>query len=175
MTRAVRVEQVLLWVFVILAGIVIGAGFYEMRVTVPLWAHSPPDSVWYWEAQRIVNPQYVPNSGARFWIFLTPAHTLLTLATFIAGLKMRGAHRKWVLISTAIFFLMHLTAFVWFVPTINRLARSRELGLSPEEVATTARLWVTLSWFRAPIGLVGFIAGLRALTIPPEPRARTGP
>jgi hypothetical protein len=130
MTRAVRVEQVLLWVFVILAGIVIGAGFYEMRVTVPLWANSPPDSVWYWEAQRIVNLQYAPNSGMRFWIFLTPAHTL---------------------------------------------ARSRELGLSPEEVARTASLWVTLSWFRAPIGLVGFIAGLRALTIPPEPRAGTGP
>jgi hypothetical protein len=167
MRRAIQIEQILLWLFVILAGIVIGAGFYEMRVTVPLWAQSPPESVWYWEAQRIANPQYVPNAGARFWIFLSPTHTILTLATLIAGLKMRGEHRKWVVISTTIILLMHLTAFVWFVPTINKLARSRELGLSPEEVATKARLWATLSWFRAPIGLVGFIAGLRALTIPP--------
>jgi hypothetical protein len=89
------------------------------------------------------------------------------MATLFAGLKTRGEHRKWVLISTTIIFLMHLTAFVWFVPTINKLARSHELGLDPAEVASKARLWAMLSWFRAPIGLVGFIAGLRALTIPP--------
>ena len=168
MTRRIQIEQTLLWLFVVLAGIVIGAGFYEMRETVPLWAQSPPESVWYWEAQRIANPQYVPNAGTRFWIFVTPAHAILALATFIAGLQMRGKHRKWVLISTAIVFLMHVTAFAWFVPTITRLARSHELGLNPEEVAAKARLWATLSWFRAPIGLAGFIAGLRALTIPPS-------
>jgi hypothetical protein len=136
MTQAIKIEQILLWLFVILAGIVIGAGLYEMRVIVPLWAHSPPESVWYWEAQRIANPQYVPNAGERFWVFLSPLHALVALATLFAGLKTRGEHRKWVLISTTIIFLMHLTAFVWFVPTINKLARSRELGLDPAEVAS---------------------------------------
>ncbi|HEY0377753.1 MAG TPA: hypothetical protein VGC87_12580 [Pyrinomonadaceae bacterium] len=65
MTRRIQIEQILLWLFVIFSGIVIGAGLYEMRVTVPLWANSPPESVWYWEAQRIAHPQYAPNAGIR--------------------------------------------------------------------------------------------------------------
>jgi hypothetical protein len=166
MPRRRQIEQILLWLFVILSGIVVGAGLYEMRVIVPLWANAPPASVWYWEAQQIANPQYAPNSGMRLWIFLTPTHLLLAVATLLAGWKLRGEHRKWLLISTIIFIFMHLTAFVWFVPTLKELMKSRELGISPEQVATKAHLWATLSWFRVPVGLVGFIAGLRALTIP---------
>ena len=168
MARGKGIEQTLLWLFVILAGLAVGAGLYEMRVVVPLWAHSPPESVWYWEAQRAAHPEYVPNSGLRLWIFLTPTHLLLSLATLIACLKTRPEHRKWVLISTVIFILAHLSAFIWFVPVLNTLAHTRQLGLSPEEVATKAHLWATLSWLRVPIGLVGFICGLKALTIPPS-------
>jgi FtsX-like permease family len=58
MQGRIRVEQIFLWLFVILCGGG-GAGLYEMRVIVPLWANSPPESVWYWEAQRAANPQYV--------------------------------------------------------------------------------------------------------------------
>src|ERR687886_759671 len=103
MARGVKVEQILLWIFVILSGIVMGAGLYEMRVIVPLWSNSPPESVWYWEAQRIANPQYVPNAGMRLWMFLTPIHLLFALATLVAGLRMKAEHRKWLLISTVIF------------------------------------------------------------------------
>ncbi len=168
MATGIRIEQALLWLFVILAGVVVGVGLYEMRVIVPLWAHSPPESVWYWEAQRAAHPEYVPNSGLRLWVFLTPSHVLVSLATLLACLKTRGAHRKWVLISTVVFLLMHTTAFAWFVPTLNALAKPHELGLGPEDVATKARLWATLSWLRVPAGLFGFVAGLRALQIPPS-------
>lgn len=169
MARPFRTEQILLWLFVILAGIVIGAGLYEMRVIVPLWANSPPESAWYWEAQRLANPQYAPNSGIRFWVFVTPAHILVSLATLIAGLRTRGEHRKWLLISTIIFLLMHASALLWFVPTLTRIMNSRTLGVSPEEIVAKTHLWVTLSWMRGIIGLGGFVAGLRALTIPPSP------
>lgn len=42
------------------------------------------------------------------------------------------------------------------------------MGIGPEEVASKARLWATLSWLRVPVGLFGYMAGLRALTIPPS-------
>src|SRR5437867_9120858 len=83
MKHTYRIEQTLLWLFVILSALVIGGGLYEMRVIVPLWANSPPDSAWYWEAQRLANPQYAPNSGLRFWIYLTPLHFLISTATLI--------------------------------------------------------------------------------------------
>src|ERR1051325_6780123 len=110
MTTRHRIEQILLWLFVILSAFVIGGGLYEMRVTVPLWANSPPESAWYWEAQRIANPQYAPQSGLRFWVILTPLHLLVSAATLIAGLKTRGRQRKWLLASTITVILLHLSA-----------------------------------------------------------------
>lgn len=158
-----RIEQALLWIFIVLTALVIGGGLYEMRVVVPLWAHSPPDSAWYWEAQRLVNPQYAPNSGLRLWIYLTPIHFLISIATLLVGWKGVGAHRKWLIISTIIFIVLHATAFVWFVPVVGQILNSRALGLSPEQVMAKTHLWVSLSWVRFVIGLVGFVCGLKAL------------
>jgi hypothetical protein len=163
--RRTQIAQILLWLFVILLGIVIGGALYEMRVTVPLWANSPPESVWYWEMVRNANPQYVPNSGLRFWIFVTPTHTLLTVATLIAGWKIRGEHRKWLFASTIAIIILHASAFIWFVPTIGAIRDSQALGLSREWVIANTNLWVTLSWVRAVFGMAAFVAGLRALTI----------
>jgi hypothetical protein len=158
-----RIEQILLCVFVVLSAFVIGGGLYEMRVVVPLWAHSPPDSAWYWEAQRLANPQYAPNSGLRLWIYLTPIHFLISIATLIAGWKTTGAHRRWLVVSTVIFVLVHVSAFVWFVPVVGQILNSRALGLTAEQVVSKTHWWVTLSWGRFVIGLVGFVAGLKAI------------
>jgi len=163
-----QIEEILLWLFVILAAIVIGGGLYEMRVIVPLWSNSPPESAWYWEAQRIANPQYAPNSGLRFWILVTPTHLLLSVATLIAGWKTHGARRKWIFASTIAFIILHISALVWFVPLITQILNSRSLGIPAEQVVAKAHMWVTLSWVRAILGLAAFVAGLRALSIGPS-------
>lgn len=162
MTRRMKSEQALLWVFVLLSAIVVGAGFYEMRVTVPTWTHSPPESVWFWEQQRAVDPRYVPDSGIRFWIYLTPLHLLLSLVMLGVGWTSRSAHRTWIIVSAAFFAVLHLSAFVWFVPVLRQLATSQADGLSGAVVASKARLWLALSWIRAPLGVFGFIAALKA-------------
>jgi hypothetical protein len=165
--RRTTIAQILLWLFVILLGIAVGAALYEMRVTVPLWANSPPESVLYWETVRNANSQYVPNSGLRFWVFVTPTHTLLAVATLIAGWTTRGEHRKWLFASTIGMIILHASAFIWFVPTINAIRDSQALGLGREWVIAKTHMWVTLSWVRAVLGMAAFVAGLRALTIPP--------
>jgi hypothetical protein len=166
MHRRTQTEDILLWLFVILSGIVVGGGLYEMRVIVPLWANSPPESAWYWEVQRIANPQYAPNSGLRFWVFVTPGHLLLSLATLIAGWKARRERRKWLFASTIGFIILHTSALVWFVPVITQILNSRSLGIPAEQVVAKTHMWVTLSWVRAVFGFTAFVAGLRALSIP---------
>jgi hypothetical protein len=168
MAKRHPVEQILLWLFIVLAAIVIGGGLYEMRVVVPLWANSPPESVWYFTSQRVTNPQYTPNSGLRFWIFVTPAHLLVSVATLIASFKTRREHRRWLIMSTAIFIALHLAAILYFVPAIDTIFNSRNLNMSPAEVASKARWWVNLTWGRFVIGFVGFLCGLRAMTISSE-------
>jgi hypothetical protein len=163
-----RVEQTLLWLFVILAALVIGGGLYELRVVLPLWAHAPPESVWHFAAERVNNPLDTPNSGMRLWIFLTPAHLLVSIATLIAAWKTRAEHRRWVIVSTAIFIGLHLSALFYFVPAIDKLFMSRQLNLDPAEVASRARWWVNLTWGRFVIGLIGYVAGIKAMKTAPR-------
>lgn len=40
-----NIEEILLWLFVLVLGTAFGAGFYEMRVVLPLWFASPPESI----------------------------------------------------------------------------------------------------------------------------------
>jgi len=40
----------------------------------------------------------------------------VSLVMFAVGWMMRGEHRKWVMISAGLFVVLHLSAFVWFVP-----------------------------------------------------------
>ena len=165
-----RLEQTLLWIFVILAAIVIGGGLYEMRVIVPLWAHSPPESVWEFASLRVTNPQYMPNAGVRLWIFVTPLHLLMSFAVLIASLKTRPQHRRWVLIASAIFITLHLSALVYFVPAIDKIFNSRNLNMTPDEVINRVHIWVSGSWMRFAIGFVGLLCGLRALQVTPGAR-----
>src|SRR5216117_1293180 len=66
--------RIVLWLFVINLGIVFGAGLYEARIVVPLWASSPPESL------------RSPDSGRQFWAFVTTIPlTLLTLASLVAA------------------------------------------------------------------------------------------
>jgi hypothetical protein len=147
---------------------VIGGGLYEMRVVVPLWAHAPPESVWEFAAQRVNNPLYTPNSGIRFWIFITPLHLLVSIVTFFFALKTRGAHRRWLLMATAIFVVMHLSALIYFVPAIDKLMTSRAANMDPAEVVSRTRLWINLSWVRFVFDFVGLLCALRALQLPPS-------
>jgi hypothetical protein len=158
-----RIERILICVFVVLAALVLGGGLYELRVVIPLWAHAPPESVWQFVALRNSQPLFVPNAGIRLWIFLTPAHLLVSIATFVMCLKTRGAHRRWAMIATAIFIVLHLSALFYFVPAIDKLFNSQNSGMSPAEVVSRVHIWVYGTWIRFVLGLVGLICGLRAL------------
>lgn len=169
------IEQTLLWLFVVLAAIVVGGGLYEMRVIVPLWANSPPESVWYWQAQRFTNPQYAPNAGVRFWIFVTPAHLVISLMTLVAAWKTQRRHRFWVISATIIFIMLHLSALFYFVPALEKIYNSRSLNLPPEEIISRVHLWVRGSWLRFAIALVGFFCGMQALRKSPNQPAVVSP
>jgi H+/Cl- antiporter ClcA len=76
------VTEVLLWLFIIVLGTAFGAGLYEARVVVPLWASAPPASL------------RSPESGHRFWVVVTTIPlTLLTLANLAAAWQAQGPSR----------------------------------------------------------------------------------
>jgi hypothetical protein len=85
-----------LWFLVVALGIQTGAGLFESRVLVPLWAQSPPGSVLAYNETVIK-----ADSGRRLWIFLTPITGVISLINLVAAWMAAGSQRTWWLISSA--------------------------------------------------------------------------
>src|SRR5919206_2778379 len=118
MFQPISAERIFLWLFILLFGIQLGAGLYETLVIVPLWSASPPQSVWGWNELRKANPQFAIDSGKRFWLFVTPAVGLLSVAALLLGWRTAWEHRKWLIAATLTSFIMVIITFVYFVPSL---------------------------------------------------------
>ncbi len=165
MARRLSIAQILLWLFVIVLGIVLGGGLYEQLVAMPLWSLAPPDSVIAYHQHNVAYPQFAMNPGGRFWMFFMPLTGLLAIATLISGLKTRPEHRKWRLAATILALIVFVFTVAWFVPNIIKLEQGGA-GMSAEQMTSLTNWWVSLNWVRAVIFLAAWLAGLRALTIP---------
>ena len=149
---SLAVTEALLWLFIINLGTVFGAGLYEARVVVPLWASAPPGSL------------RSPESGRRFWAFVTTIPlTFLTLANLVAAWQAQGPRRAWWLTAVLVILVERGATFGYFIPTMLRLQRDPPLSETPVR-ATLAR-WARLNYLRNALTLVAWVAALKALSI----------
>jgi len=144
--------DILLWLFVVNLGIVFGAGLYEARIVVPLWASSPPESL------------RSPDSGRKFWAFVTTIPlTLLTLASLVAAWHAQGPRREWWLVAAIVILVERISTFSYFIPTMVRLQRA---ALRQAEVKARVTQWARLNYLRSALTLVAWLAAMKALTLP---------
>lgn len=160
------IGQIILWLFVIAFGIEIGAGLYETLVVMPVWALAPPDSVIAYFQYNVANPQFILNAGGRFWMHQTPLVGLLALLTLISGFRTRPEHRKWRILGAVLALIVVIATFAWFVPNLVRLFSEEVLTMSRDEVTSVTTWWVRLNWVRVVVYSAGWLAALRALSIP---------
>jgi hypothetical protein len=151
-------NDVALWLLVISLGIQTGAGLFETRVLVPLWASSPPQSVLAYLAVTIR-----PDSGRRFWIILTPLTGIISLLNLAAAWLYAGPARPcWLFAAASALFVIVVT-FAYFVPVLLRLPNAAKM---PEDQLTRmVRLWVRLNWCRFVILAAAWLAALKAFSI----------
>lgn len=154
----------------IVIGITIGGGLYEARVVMPLWSAAAPDSVTAFYQHNSANPQFAPDPGGRFWIFVTPFATLLALAILISAFWTAPEHRKWRIAAGCIALIVDVATFAWFVPTIIQLSSNAVMTMSRDELASLTNWWVNLNWVRAALLTAAWLAALRAMTIPTSAR-----
>lgn len=154
-------SRLILWLFVLLLCLDIGAGLYETRVIAPMWKSALvdhlPDSETYL--------RLAPNAGERFWIFVTPLLGLVALLTFLTGLRVKGPEKSWRLFASGLEFLMVACTLLYFVPNIRMLLDPGHHGLSADVVAAKTQTWLTLNWGRVLITLTALLAGLRTLQL----------
>ena len=154
------VSKILLWLFVINLGIVLGAGLYEARIEFPQWLIHSADSGYRWDAEAARQA----NTGVRFWVYVTTVPlTLLTLANLVAAWRAPGAIRVWWLGAAATALADRVSTFSYFVPTMVRLMGDESLPQS-QAVAMAAR-WGQLNYFRHAIVLAAWLLALKAFSL----------
>jgi hypothetical protein len=151
------IEDVALWALVIALGLQTGAGIYETRVILPLWASDPPSSVtaFFGRPSR-------PDSGKRLWIFLSPLTMLITIVNLVLALRSDAPDRTWWITGAALGLAVLVATFAYFVPVLNTLPRAAELP--PAQVAAMVRRWVALNYVRLVMIIAAWLAALRAFS-----------
>lgn len=156
MTTRERITQILLWLSVVVWGCMLGGIIYETLVVVPVWTAALPESIGV-----MTHPSY-PIVPSRMWIPFSNVHTLISIAVLIVAWNQRS-RRMWLLFAMAVVILSHAMQFGYFWPRNRAMAGP---GVSPAEVASMANQWRAVNWFRVGYIAAGFLATLRAFSIP---------
>lgn len=154
-------HNVLLWLFVVFSGIAVGAGLYELRINVPRWFAPAAGSA----VHINVEPIRSDDSGRRFWAYVTTVPlTLLTLTGCLAAWSPETARERWWLLGAGVMLVERIGTFGYFIPELLKLLRPERL--TGERAAQAARAWTRLNYIRAALAVAGWLAALRALSLP---------
>lgn len=145
-----RGPSILLWLLTINLGIALGAGLYESRVVVSDWPDVPP-------------PQW-PNTGVRFWAYVTTVPlTLLTILNGVAAWRDRSSRRQPWLTSVGISVAERAATFGYFIPTMVGLMGRQSLD---PDVLASLNQWMTVNYGRHLLTFAAWMFALRALSMP---------
>ncbi|HEX7054338.1 MAG TPA: hypothetical protein VF211_10460 [Burkholderiales bacterium] len=153
-------ESAVLWLLVVFGGIAAGAGFYEMRVALPLWFPRSGGAVRV-DAETMRRM----DSGRRFWAYVTTVPlTLLTLASLALAWGLDTPRGGWWLAAACVGLVERAATFGYFIPNAVRLMRAESLPAA--QAAASAGRWIALNRLRMLLALIAWLAALRALSLP---------
>ena len=160
-----RVTRVLLWVSVFAWGVLFGATLFDLRVLAGAWSASPPESL-----SLLPYGKRWPVDTGEFFI---PSSASLLLATFgalVAGWKTGPGYRALLFISAATIFGVLVFTVLVFWPMNAALwavaSGSAKALKDADAIRALVHQWIILDWLRLAIGAVGYIAAIRAISIP---------
>lgn len=158
-----QLTRALIWVSVLAWGTLVGAKLFDLVVLAGAWSASPPDSL----ALLPYGIHWPVDTGE----FFIPSSATLLLAT--SGAVLAGWHtpmRYWIflLVSLATILATLLLTVTLFWPRNAALwaVSQHTLTLTPEEVRFMVREWIILDWLRVAAGGIGFLAAVKAISIP---------
>lgn len=147
-----------LWLAVLVWGVMLGGIIYETLVVVPAWSAALPESV-----AVITHPRYGVSPG-NMWMPFSNLHTLLAAGALMAAWK-QPARRRWLLAALAIVVLSWTMQLFFFWPRNFALIAP---GVTRAEMETLVAQWKAANWFRIAYIAAGFLATLRAFSLPYE-------
>ncbi len=148
-----------LWLLVIFVGIQFGAGWYEKLGVIPSWTDVPPEQV-----LTAMEESGFKRAGRAFWPFVSPVVTVLSLVNLYLAWRTPVAFRRWWLASAAIMACYSASTYAYFA-TQMLIFQSHGQEWTSEQVESFIDTWTTLNYPRMVLGGVGWLCGLRALSL----------
>ena len=156
-----RIAQVLLWLAMLGLSVWVGGTLYQMLVVVPMWSAAPPESV----RAFFLGTKY----NETIWNFFGPPFMVARLALLLGALLVGWhlpRHRKWLLVAAVCMAFGVVFTLAYVYPINDVLFAQAGGNHSPEEIQAMVRQWVMADRARFGVGVIGFLALLRALSIP---------
>ena len=156
-----------LWYAIFAWGIWLGGTVYQMLVVVPMWSDSPPESLRTFVQGTAYNRTIYHFFGPPFIAArIVPVVIALALAWHLPKHRLSLAVAVSCLAAVVVFTL----AYVYPINTV--LFDQAGGGRSAREVSDMVRTWIWADRIRLCVGVVAFIAILRAFRLPLPPRGQ---
>ena len=128
-------DGITLWLFVVALGLDLGAGVYESRIVVPLWADGVPATL----AEGNPFARVAIDAGMRFWKYMTSAVALLAIGALVFGLHTATAERLWRTVGAVTELCVIAWTLFYFRPTLIRLFMGHGAGLADADLRSIVR------------------------------------
>ncbi|MBS1809584.1 MAG: DUF1772 domain-containing protein [Acidobacteria bacterium] len=153
------VTQIVLWGFVLSAGLLTGGSIFEGAVLTPLWSHALPESVRQWPYGTV---------QSKFFAVATPLYALFSLALLLVSRWMPQQQRKWAWVAGLCGLIVVIATFTFFFPILQKTEGAQGAGLSGEEIVRLVHQFKTWHWGRWVLLIGSWLAGLRAFNLSGE-------
>ena len=145
-----------LWLYAVMASVVLGAGVYESLVVHPAWSRRPPESF-----VGFVEPPISRMNIAAFWAPVTPLYALTGLGALALAFS-AGSSTVALTVSVACAVVCVVWTLVYFRPRIHRFLELGGGNTPAERLQSEARRWVVLNWIRIALAAVSWWGVLKA-------------
>ena len=150
-------DATVLWLYTMMASIVLGAGVYEIFVVHPAWSRKPPES--------FVGFMGTPISRmniAAFWAAVVPLYALSGLGAFLLALRAGSPPPLPLILSVACMVSAVVWTLVYFRPTIHRFLDLGGGNAPADRLRSEARRWTLLNGIRMALVAVSWWGVLRS-------------
>lgn len=165
MTGRARITRLFLWISVMAWGILLGGKLFDLRVLVGAWSLAPPESL----SLLPYGPRFPVDTGDYF-IPTSAALLVCSLGGVISGWNTPWRFRSLLVIPAVMLAVTLAFTVLWFWPANAALwavAQGKPDAIQDRAaVIALVKQWVRYDWIRVTVGLVGFAASIRAISLP---------
>ena len=156
-----RAMRIFLWIAIVGWAVGLGAKLFDLVVVGGAWAASPPASF----ALLPYGKRY-PIDPGDFFIPLSALIAVGSIGALISG--WRSSVRAWLSVGVIAFLIIWALTPTVFWPMIHQLYGTAIGRITPTDAESVqlAHRWFVWDWTRVCLIAVGFVASVRAISVP---------